>query len=56
MVGGEPFAAVAFHCFLFAIPGLDHRPPERLAPVSVSQYQVETVETHPAALRGVFWH
>ena len=56
MVGGEPFAAVAFHCFLFAIPGLDHRPLERLAPVSVSQSQVETVETHPAALRGVFWH
>ena len=50
MVGGEPFAAVAFHGFLFAIPGLDHRPLERLAPVSVSQYQVETVEAHPAAL------
>ena len=56
MVGGEPFAAVALHCFLFAVPGLDHRPPERPAPVSVSQSQVETVETHPAALWGIFWH
>ena len=56
MVGGEPFTAVAFHCFLFAVPGLDDRPPERLAPVSVNQSQVEASETHPAALRGILWH
>ena len=37
---------------VFSLPymALIDRPPERLAPVSVSQYQVEAAETHPAAL------